>query len=176
MPTITIKNFRFFRITANLDLYDMLSNSNILLSLYEQETSTEHIYFNKMGFVEQKGIFDLEVNSVSKFAQELNCHPNLILGLLNSANDEDDDPLYEWIEEKGGKTEWFDLIENPEFKEMNALSQYDDTINVLCSEGEITIDRLEKNGIYLNNKLIFFEEIFGYYDETKEFLLTYISK
>jgi hypothetical protein len=173
MNTITIKNFRFFRIKSISDLYEMVSSTNMLLSFYNQDDSSEHLYFNNTGFLSQKGIFDLEAEDLTSIAKQLKCDANLILGLLNAANDEDDDPLYDWLAEKGGKTKWFNLIENPEFKETNRLARFNNSIAVLCSEGEITAEQLEKDGINVDNQLISFEELLGHYDETKEFLLIY---
>lgn len=173
MYNTTIKNFRFFRIKSTSDLYEIVSSTNILLSFYNQEDSSEHLYLNKPGFLSQKGIFDLEAEDLTSIAKQLKCDANLILGLLNAANDEDDDPLYDWIAEKGGKTKWFDLFENPEFKETNTLTEFNNSIAVLCSEGEITVEQFEKNGINIDNQLISFEDLIGHYDETKEFLLIY---
>lgn len=173
MCNTTIKNFRFFRIKSTSDLYEMVSNTNMLLSFYNQDDTSEHLYFNNTGFLSQKGVFDLEAEDLTSIAKNLKCDAYLILGLLNAANHEDDDPLYDWIAEKGGKTKWFDLFENPEFKEINTLVGFNNSIAVLYSEGEINVEQFEKDGIYVDNQLISFEELLGHYDETKEFILIY---
>jgi hypothetical protein len=96
---------------------------------------------------------------------------DLIRGLMHCANDQDEDALYDYMENKGGQLTWFDLLECPMDEE--TLRTYNGNIAVLYSQGEIEAVICSEKGLTINGELIHFSDLAGRFDEEVEVALVY---
>jgi len=173
MPQFEVKNFRLFAITKSKDLYDLIKKENQAILITDEEKNEENIYLGYKKYIPKTSIFDLDPTLLDPIAKNLKTSSYLLLGLLNSLNDDDEDGMYEWIRNNSGELHWFDLFDEPEIKESNNLEKYTQAFGGIISIGTLEADSLTKTGFKINNKLIKYSESIGYYDEISETLLIY---
>ena len=171
---LKIKNLRIFRIVGDRDLYDQVLSELHVITIYERENAKEATYLGNQTFIPDKGLMDIDEKAVHFIAEKLDVKPKLVISLLRSAEDQDEDGMYEWLENHGGELLWFNLQEDRDIAQENALDEYADALGVLVSQSvDVEAVSFNKSGIKFEKKTIPYHEAIGHYDEEEEWFLIY---
>lgn len=176
MKQVTIKNFRLFKISKDKELYDTIETKNLIISIYDHQKLEEHLFFGTGEYFSQKSVFDLTFSDVQIISSNLNTDNELILGLLNTANEEDEDPMFSYFQKNGGEIQVIDLFSQPTKRDEGALKNYHNEIAILVSTGNMEIEEINVKGLRFDNSLVNYDELIGCYDEENEFVFVYKRK
>jgi hypothetical protein len=168
--TFTIKNFRVIVIGSGQDLYDSVNTNNQVIHVSNSE-GEGFAYFGWNEQVQAMQYDETPEEYLTHIASHVGIDQDLVRGLLQCANDEDEDGLFDYMEKNGGKLAWFDLLERPMDEKM--LTTHAGNISVLFSKGEMEAERCSEKGLAINEGLIHFSELAGRFDEEVEVVVVY---
>ena len=168
--TFIIKNFRVLVIGSGQDLYDSVDSKNQVIHVYNS-LGQGFVY---SGWNEQSQVLKYDETPEefqSHISHHLGIDHDLVRGLMQCANDQDEDGLYDYMDDNGGKLAWFDLLEMPMDEE--TLTTCDGNIGVLFSKGQIEALKCSEMGLTINGELIHFSDLAGRFDEEVEVVVVY---
>jgi hypothetical protein len=168
--TFIIKNFRVIVIGSGQDLYDSVDSKNqvIHVSNFDGEGFA---YYGWNEQVQAMQYDETPEEYLTHIANHVGSDQDLIRGLMQCANDQDEDGLYDYMENNEGQLAWFDLLERPMDEE--TLTTCASNIGVLFSKGEIEAEKWSEKGLTINGELIHFTDLAGRFDEEVEVVVVY---
>jgi hypothetical protein len=170
MITVTVKNFRFFSIKPTDDLYELVDSKNQLIHV-SNDQGIGFVYSGYNNKVLTSEYNETPYEFIEHIADNLDVNSDLITGLIECANDGDEDGLYYYLDKNGGELAWFDLLENP--IEEETITSNVGNIVVLFSQGELDVDNFTEDGVSFNGGILTYPELFGKYDEEVELVIIY---